>query len=119
MRQDFQNKMRFLKITLSFVLICIMAISAAPGRVRSYSLCGTSWLEQKCLECRSEQCIKWTLQRCNQCNSNSGNNNHGDNNGSTNSGSTNSGSTNSGNTSSNNSNTVIQFDLGGGNIDIP
>merc|ERR1740129_240589 len=109
MRQDFQNKMRFLKITLSFVLICIMAISAAPRRVRSYSLCGTSWLEQKCLECRSEQCIKWTLQRCNQCNSNSGNNNHGDNNG----------STNSGNTSSNNSNTVIQFDLGGGNIDIP
>merc|ERR1740122_865344 len=95
MRQDLQNKMRFLKLTLSFLLMCIMAISAAPGRVRSYSLCGTSWLEQKCLECRSEQCIKWTLLRCNQCNSNSTNIN------------------------SNNSNTVILFDLGGGNIDIP
>merc|ERR1739838_855441 len=69
-RQDFQHRMMFLKLTLSFVLICITTVSAAPREIRSYNQCGASWLKTKCVDCsrNSQQCTEWTLQLCNQCN---------------------------------------------------
>jgi len=61
--------MTLLKIALIF-LISTTAISAAPGKVRSYSHCGASWLKLKCSDCSSsgQQCTDWSLQQCKQCN---------------------------------------------------
>merc|ERR1739838_66828 len=67
--QDFQQRMALLKVTL-ICLIYTTVISAAPREIRSYNICGASWLKVKCPDCSSsgQQCTEWTLQQCKKCN---------------------------------------------------